>query len=186
MKCMYCGYDIPNEIKFCGNCGRKIELSSSLNTFAKYINIGHPIGYDTDENGRIIYVIDNGLRNVSLPQATAIDWNHLSINKEINNTSITELYEVGCILNLNSAEEKEKFLNCRPYRQGFAAVYEDKHAIFLGSSPFLITDTMLKVWRTSTGHKSIRDISAELYITTDETIEAVLELAKYDILYIKY
>lgn len=181
--CEKCGAMIDRNDLFCGNCGarRSYESEPLANI---HINIGHPVGYFSEDE-KIVYLIDNGIEMIKLPQELFFSWANMS-NEPQEHGVIDLLAVFRCAIDVNEMANRTTFLNCVPYRQGFGAVDEGKHAIFLGRTPIYVTEPQMMVWRFADGRKTIDEIMVTCGIDEDKVINSIVDLVSYDLMYLKY
>ena len=183
MKCKSCGYELSGNERFCGNCGEPVQQAAEQNK-KKYINIGHPIGY-TKINNQIVYLVDNGMQQVQLPQEVFAEWAKMP-QETPNEDDIVILEKTDCTLNVKDTAQSRRFMNCIPCRQGFGAAHEGKHAVVLGHTPVLITENQMIVWRLADGKNTLTRIGVMAGMEEWDVMDAVWELVGYDLVYLKF
>ncbi|MBE6626991.1 MAG: zinc ribbon domain-containing protein [Ruminococcaceae bacterium] len=189
-KCTSCGAIIEADEMFCGNCGMKVaakKLESVAEAYCsepRYVNIGHPMGY-SDEEGKIFYLIDSGIDHVRISQELFNYWANMPQEQPDEQIGFI-LGNMECVIDIGGKVGCDAFLKCIPYRQGFGAVVDKKHAIMLGRTPIYITETQMMVWRFADGRKTLYDIATESGLDTTAVIDAAVELINYDLIYVKH
>lgn len=183
MKCQNCGFELTEDARFCGNCGEPVPTPSQP-TQDEYINIGHPIGY-MQIGDRLVYLIDNGLQQTQTSQRAFAAWTKLP-QEQPSEENIAELTASRCLLNLGQPEQREKFMNCIPYRQGFGAIQDKKHVLVLGSAALAVSETQRRVWRLCDGKNTVERIGRALNIDEWDALEAVCDLVSFDLAYLKF
>lgn len=183
MNCTNCGYELNENARFCGHCGEAVQQPSNQKT-GKYINIGHPLGY-TMINNRIEYLIDNGLQQMRLSQEDFAIWAKLPQQQPTPDTAAI-LERAECIMNLEDAKQINQLMECVPYRQGFGAAHDGKHAVVLGRTPVYITEMQMIIWRLADGRNTLSRIGKMVGIDEQDVLAAIRELVGYDLLYVKF
>lgn len=184
MKCKRCGYELNGNEQFCGNCGEAVPQTRAQKAENHIINIGHPVGY-TKINNQIVYLVDNGMQQVQLPQQVFAAWAKMP-QETPDEEDIAFLERADCLLNIKDTAQDRRLMNCIPYRQGFGMLHEGKHAVVLGHTPVLITENRMIVWRLADGKNTLTRIGMIAGMDDCDVMEAVWELVGYDLVYLKF
>lgn len=122
------------------------------------IGIGYPLGV---KNNR--YIIQIKSNTYELYKEELDIWLNIekTVNEEnfVDNELSTKLLNVGAISIGGSKQEVfEKVLWCKSFRQGVGAIYDNKYAVFIGSTKYFLTKTQYEIWIRSDNIYSLEEI----------------------------